>query len=251
MMVVLAFVSTNVMALNLDWQFSPDSNQVGEPTTSVWWADDYSAPNWLVIGLENTYPDDPFDSAPLEDDDQPEGVYGVGALLPTLAPGTWFEMSFDWLFQTWDSYNDPEVTGIDTQPNDEPVEGTGWWDSFSVTITKGGYYWDMDLTDPINTDPDIEELFVLEGGTSYGDEYLESYSGPTTMFTYVPPDDGDYYLNFILDTKTNPDSDTAYPSWGVFSDITVEVVPEPSTMLLLGVGLIGLFALGRKKFSKK
>lgn len=43
------------------------------------------------------------------------------------------------------------------------------------------------------------------------------------------------------DDPSNPD---------VFK-ITVSPVPEPSTMLLLGAGLIGMAAIGRKKFFKK
>lgn len=35
------------------------------------------------------------------------------------------------------------------------------------------------------------------------------------------------------------------------SGITLELVPEPATMLLFGTGLIGLAGLGRKKFFKK
>jgi len=46
-------------------------------------------------------------------------------------------------------------------------------------------------------------------------------------------------LNFSADTDN-----LLYPG-------DIKPVPEPATMLLLGTGIIGLAALGRKKFQKK
>lgn len=120
-------------------------------------------------------------------------------------------ISLSWLFKTWDSYNALGTVG--NQPNGKPVVGTGYWDSLSVTITRGDYYWNKPLTDPITTDPDIESILVLEAGTSYKDGSLEQYAGPWTTFAYKPPTISDqYYLNLVLDTLTPPEHNGNYPS---------------------------------------
>ena len=200
----------------LIWVNSPNSN-TGGPTTAVSWVG-----GDLIIGTpteENGY--------------QPEGIYGAGAALPT--GYSEFLIRFDWEFNTWDSYNAPGT------PNPPYNGGTGWYDSFSATITKGDYYWNQSLADPI--DGDVEQILLLEGGTSYGEGFLETYSGPWSTFVFTPPDDDQYYLNLVIDTSTGPEPkfDVLYPSWGEFSDVSV--VPVPGAVLL---GMLGLSVAGIK-----
>jgi len=200
----------------LSWVYSPNSNS-GDPTTAVSWVG-----GDLMIG-----------TATGEFDSQPIGIYGAGAALPTNQD---LEISFDWEFNTWDCYN-PYIS----HPTNPDLDEGGYWDSFSATITKGDYYWNKPLTDPITTDPDIEQIILLEVGTEDDDGVLETYTGPWTTFVFNPSDGDQYYLNLVIDTATLPDNDTEVPSWGKFSDVTV--VPVPGAVLL---GILGLSAVGVK-----
>lgn len=162
----------------------------------------------------------------LENQSQPEGIYGAGFSLTTNA----VNVNFDSDLYSWDSYN--ASTGA----------GTGYWDAFVVMISDVGYYWDLGLADPITADA---STFVW-GGDKYGDGNLASYvTAPGNGDTISASSAGatQWYVSFVLDTKTDPYSDTSYPSWGSFH---VDV-PEPSTMLLLGAGLIGLSFAGSRK----
>ena len=91
-----------------------------------------------------------------------------------------------------------------------------------LTLTAGTTYW-IGMTGSGNNEINQTGLY----GVSGGDGQMAQFNGGDT-FSYFATVTGD--MAFRLEDTTNP-------------------VPEPTTMLLLGLGLIGL-AGGRRKFQK-
>jgi hypothetical protein len=128
---------------------------------------------------------------------QSTSVHGGAALLPRASS---YDVTFQYHICTWDAYNAP--TG----------GGTGYWDSFSVSVS-GEPYWQMGYTDPVT-------LPFVWGGNQFGDGVLDCKDGSETK-TMTGNPSGDNYLNVVLDTGTLPFANHAYPSYGT---ITVEKI---------------------------
>ena len=69
--------------------------------------------------------------------------------------------------------------------------------------------------------------------------------GPWTYWSWTATESGDYTLKFGVANA----GDYSYDSYALF-DATASAtpIPEPTTLLLLGSGLIGLAGIGRRKF---
>jgi hypothetical protein len=148
---------------------------------------------------------------------QPQCIHGATAALPSPGTNTKYQVTFEYNLATWDAYN--ASVGA----------GTGYWDSFSVSVS-GAPYSTLGLTDPITT-TNLPGLAFIWGGTNYGDGILECNPSCTlstfaTTTTTVPASTGGSNdLNVVLDTITTPDTDIVFPSWGTIRILNVTLAP--------------------------
>ncbi len=178
--------------------YSPDSNQAGQPTTTV----SVGPSGSVSIGMPTA-----------ESGSQPIGIYGVGVPLAPLGAAPGYNLAFDINFATYDASD---------------------FDAFKAVITQGGYIW---------SGGSLIGGFSWGGADWPGIEF--NVDGWDTQSTVMVSPALDYYVNVVISTSI----DTDYPSWGTFSDFSIQAIPEPTSILLLSIGLLG--AIGAVRLKKK
>jgi thermitase len=121
-----------------------------------------------------------------------------------LEKATSYSVKASYTLNTWDAY-----------------KKDAYWDSMSISISQK-YYWVLNgLMDPIDKLPNLLSVAAVVGGETRGPDSFKVVEGALDDKTKIKGFDTNY-LNLVLDTKTGPDSDDQYPSWGKITvqDIT-------------------------------
>ena len=214
-----------VISIEYNFQFSDDGS---DPAGSI---------PWLIATLEDA------------GDNTVKFTLTAGGLINT-------EFVSNWYFNLNDSFNDLMNDEYFTFSDPDPAESIELIELGSNSFTADG-----------GGDFDIKISFPIPNNT--GDLRFGSEDSTTFTIEFKPPTDYDgsdfNAASFIADSvKGGPDPtvwptaahiqsiDSDFSGW-VTGDIAIEpssIVPEPATVFLLGAGLIGLAAYGRRKFRK-
>jgi len=135
----------------------------------------------------------------------------------------------------------------------------GTWRTIATNTTTDSAYIDLDFG-PFGAMMNVnflegqaEDSFKIWAGTSELFHFDASEYGTQEQWLET----GSFYVDLIGEHTIRFESTgppwSGYDTWGqvAISSITVDPIPEPGTILLLGVGLLGLAGFGRKKFFKK
>jgi hypothetical protein len=163
---------------------------------------------------------------------------------------------------------DPGATAADVSPSSNAYSANGWavndyWQFEVSTVGLGGIEigWDQAGS---NTGPENFQLQYSTDGSTFTPDGsvivpLSAWTGTAakSLSTIVSePDhswDGDATLYFrLVDTSTTSVNGATVAPAGTdrvdnFTVVSTSVIPEPSTVVLVGAGLVGLLALRRRR----
>jgi hypothetical protein len=173
---------------------------------------------------------------------------------------------------TVDAFNEtPDNLGLDIEtfdilPDDYEINlalgGSVTRDLFRISTNESAVNDDDEIAKPISVRMDFSTpepaFFNYATGITYGQIYWGriDWNNPT-IFSFGQFGDGilNVYLSepiFVLNPNDrNRLYGTVQATFSYDREASAAPVPEPSTVLLMGVGLLGLVAVGRRKFNPK